>query len=140
VRELSEEFEVKGYRIRKDLMYTSDDEWVKIEGDIAIIGVTDYAQKKLKNIISIELPEIGRRMSKREVVATIESVKAVADVYSPLTGTVIEINETLKDQPELINHDPYEKGWIIKIKIENPSEINMLLKPEEYAKKIYETE
>jgi len=137
---LSEEFEVKGYRIRKDLMYTSDDEWVKIEGDIAIIGVTDYAQKKLKNIISIELPEIGRRMSKREVVATIESVKAVADVYSPLTGTVIEINETLKDQPELINHDPYEKGWIIKIKIENPSEINMLLKPEEYAKKIYETE
>jgi glycine cleavage system H protein len=137
---LSEEFEVKGYRIRKDLMYTLDDEWVKIEGDIAIIGVTDYAQKKLKNIISIELPEIGRRMSKREVVATIESVKAVADVYSPLTGTVIEINETLKDQPELINHDPYEKGWIIKIKIENPSEINMLLKPEEYAKKIYETE
>jgi glycine cleavage system H protein len=140
VRELSEEFEVKGYRIRKDLMYTLDDEWVKIEGDIAIIGVTDYAQKKLKNIISIELPEIGRRMSKREVVATIESVKAVADVYSPLTGTVIEINETLKDQPELINHDPYGKGWIIKIKIENPSEINMLLKPEEYAKKIYETE
>jgi glycine cleavage system H protein len=137
---LSEEFEVKGYRIRKDLMYTLDDEWVKIEGDIAIIGVTDYAQKKLKNIISIELPEIGRRMSKREVVATIESVKAVADVYSPLTGTVIEINETLKDQPELINHDPYGKGWIIKIKIENPSEINMLLKPEEYAKKIYETE
>lgn len=137
---MSEEFEVKGYRIRKDLMYTLDDEWVKIEGDIAIIGVTDYAQKKLKNIISIELPEIGRRMSKREVVATIESVKAVADVYSPLTGTVIEINETLKDQPELINHDPYEKGWIIKIKIENPSEINMLLKPEEYAKKIYETE
>ena len=137
---MSEEFEVKGYRIRKDLMYTSDDEWVKIEGDIAIIGVTDYAQKKLKNIISIELPEIGRRMSKREVVATIESVKAVADVYSPLTGTVIEINETLKDQPELINHDPYGKGWIIKIKIENPSEINMLLKPEEYAKKIYETE
>jgi glycine cleavage system H protein len=140
VQELSEEFEVKGYRIRKDLMYTLDDEWVKIEGDIAIIGVTDYAQKKLKNIISIELPEIGRRMSKREVVATIESVKAVADVYSPLTGTVIEINETLKDQPELINHDPYGKGWIIKIKIENPSEINMLLKPEEYAKKIYETE
>jgi len=137
---LSEEFKVKGYRIRKDLMYTLDDEWVKIEGDIAIIGVTDYAQKKLKNIISIELPEIGRRMSKREVVATIESVKAVADVYSPLTGTVIEINETLKDQPELINHDPYGKGWIIKIKIENPSEINMLLKPEEYAKKIYETE
>jgi glycine cleavage system H protein len=137
---LSEEFEVKGYRIRKDLMYTLDDEWVKIEGDIAIIGVTDYAQKKLKNIISIELPEIGRRMSKREVVATIESVKAVADVYSPLTGTVIEINETLKDQPELINHDPYGKGWIIKIKIENPSEINTLLKPEEYAKKIYETE
>ncbi|MCC6030218.1 MAG: glycine cleavage system protein GcvH [Desulfurococcales archaeon] len=137
---MSEEFEVKGYRIRKDLMYTLDDEWVKIEGDIAIIGVTDYAQKKLKNIISIELPEIGRRMSKREVVATIESVKAVADVYSPLTGTVIEINETLKDQPELINHDPYGKGWIIKIKIENPSEINMLLKPEEYAKKIYETE
>jgi len=137
---LSEEFEVKGYRIRKDLMYTLDDEWVKIEGDITIIGVTDYAQKKLKNIISIELPEIGRRMSKREVVATIESVKAVADVYSPLTGTVIEINETLKDQPELINHDPYGKGWIIKIKIENPSEINMLLKPEEYAKKIYETE
>ncbi len=137
---MSEEFEVKGYRIRKDLMYTLDDEWVKIEGDIAIIGVTDYAQKKLKNIISIELPEIGRRMSKREVVATIESVKAVADVYSPLTGTVIEINETLKDQPELINHDPYGKGWIIKIKIENPSEINTLLKPEEYAKKIYETE
>ncbi|MCC6061361.1 MAG: glycine cleavage system protein GcvH [Desulfurococcales archaeon] len=137
---MSEEFEVKGYRIRKDLMYTLDDEWVKIEGDITIIGVTDYAQKKLKNIISIELPEIGRRMSKREVVATIESVKAVADVYSPLTGTVIEINETLKDQPELINHDPYGKGWIIKIKIENPSEINMLLKPEEYAKKIYETE
>lgn len=135
-----EVIEVKGYRVPRDLLYTPEDEWVRVEGDTAVVGITDYAQKKLKNIVSIELPETGRRVSKREVIATIESVKAVADVYSPLTGSVIEVNEALRDQPELINQDPYGTGWIAKIRIEDPREIGSLLRPEDYAKKISESE
>lgn len=134
------EFYVKNYKILRNLFYTKDDEWVKVEGEIAVIGITDYAQKKLKNIISIELPEKNKRVSRGETIATIESVKAVADVYSPFTGVVVEVNEALRESPELINHDPYGKGWIAKIKIEAIDETRLLLSPDDYAKKISESE
>ncbi len=134
----NEELVVKNYRVPKKLLYTKDDEWVRLEGDVAVIGITDYAQKKLKNIISIDLPNINRKVSKGEVIATIESVKAVADVYAPLTGVIIEVNEILKDSPEKINHDPYGEGWIVKIRIEKLDEIKLLMSPEDYAKKIAE--
>ena len=134
----NEELVVKNYRVPKKLLYTKDDEWVRLEGDVAVIGITDYAQKKLKNIISIDLPNINRKVSKGEVIATIESVKAVADVYAPLTGVIIEVNEILKDAPEKINHDPYGEGWIIKIRVEKLDEIKLLMSPEDYAKKIAE--
>lgn len=137
---MSEEINVKGYKVLKNLLYTTQDEWIKILGDIAIIGVTDYAQKKLKNIISVELPEPGRKVSRGEVIATIESIKTIADVYAPLSGEVIEINEALKQEPEKVNHDPYGEGWLIKIRIESKEEISSLIKPEDYARKIMESE
>ncbi len=131
---------VKNYRIPRNLLYTKEDEWIRIENNMAIIGITDYAQKKLKNIISIELPDINKKVSRGEVIATIESVKAVADVYAPLSGVIVEVNEILRDAPEKINHDPYGEGWIAKIKIETQDEVSHLLSPEEYAKKIAESE
>jgi len=131
---------VKSYRIPRNLLYTKEDEWIRIENDIAVIGITDYAQKKLKNIISIDLPDVNKKVSRGEVIATIESVKAVADVYAPLTGIIIDVNEVLRDTPEKMNHDPYGEGWIAKIKIEARDEIKHLLSPEEYAKKITESE
>ncbi|MEL9929674.1 MAG: glycine cleavage system protein GcvH [Sulfolobales archaeon] len=137
---MSEEINVKGYKVLKNLLYTTQDEWIKILGDTAIIGVTDYAQKKLKNIISVELPEPGRKVSRGEVIATIESIKTIADVYAPLSGEVIEINEALKQEPEKVNHDPYGEGWLIKIRIESKEEISSLIKPEDYARKIMESE
>ncbi|MEZ0290884.1 MAG: glycine cleavage system protein GcvH [Sulfolobales archaeon] len=137
---MANEFSVKGYKILKDLLYTEQDEWVRVEGGVAVIGVTDYAQKKLKNIINVELPELNKRFSRGEVMATIESIKTIADVYAPLSGVVVEVNEMLRQEPERINHDPYGEGWIVKIKILDESEITTLLKPEDYAKKIEESE
>ncbi len=130
------DIEVKGYIVKGDRLYTETDEWVKIEGDIAVIGITDYAQKKLKNIIGVELPSRGARIRRGESFGVVESIKAVSDLYAPVGGEVVEVNERLSSEPELINHEPYGDGWIIKIRIESREELKDLLPPEKYAEKI----
>ncbi|MEM0505428.1 MAG: glycine cleavage system protein GcvH [Sulfolobales archaeon] len=122
------------------IKYSESDEWVRIEGNIAVVGVSDYAQKKLRQIVNVELPEVGKYVSKGESVAIIESVKAVSDVYSPLSGKVVEVNNSLTLHPELINTDPYSEGWLFKIEVLRPEELNELLGPEEYADKIIRSE
>jgi len=131
-----EEVVVKGYRVPKSLLYTETDEWIRIEGEIAVVGITDYAQKKLKNIIGVELPQRGSRVRKGDSVGVMESIKAVADLYAPVSGEVIEVNERLKEEPELINHEPYSGGWIFKIRLSNKDEVKDLLSYEKYSEKI----
>jgi len=106
--------------------------WAKVDGDTALIGISDYAQAKLTNVVFIELPNIGTEAIKGKKIATIESVKSVSEFVSPLSGEVIEVNKELEDSPELINQDPYSKGWIIKIKIKDKSELDDLMSKEEY--------
>ncbi|RLG87195.1 MAG: glycine cleavage system protein GcvH [Thermoprotei archaeon] len=132
--------EVLGYKVVSDRKYTKSDEWVKIENDIAIIGITDYAQRKLRNIVAVELPEINKEVRAGESIAVVESIKTIADVYTPISGIVTEVNEVLMDRPELINDDPYGEGWIVKIKIKDRSELEKLLTPEQYAELIKERE
>ncbi len=116
----------------KNLKYTKDHEWARVEGDAAVVGITDYAQDKLGSIVFVELPAPGKPVKKGQTVVTVDSVKAVAEVYSPLTGEVKEANEPLKDTPEVINQDPYGQGWMVKIKISTPAELGGLLTPEAY--------
>ncbi len=118
------------------LLYTESDEWVRVDGEIAVVGVTDYAQKKLKDIVGVELPEPGDEVSMGDQVAVIESVKAAADVYAPVSGEIVEVNEDLYDAPETINKDPYGEGWLFKIKITNKEELDKLLNHEAYVEKI----
>lgn len=116
----------------KDLHYTESHEWARIAGNIATAGITDYAQHELGDIVYIELPEIGKIVKKGEIFGSVESVKAVSDLYSPLSGRVIEVNSELSSHPEYLNQDPYGKGWIIKVEIEDQSEIKKLMNPESY--------
>ncbi len=127
------------YSVPKNLLYTAKDEWVRIEGDTATLGITDYAQKKLKYIVNVELPEVGKKVKVDESVATLESVKAVAEVYTPVEGEIIEINEELTEKPDLINTDPYGRGWIVKLRTSKIDE-GKLLSPENYADKISKEE
>ncbi len=120
--------------IPKELKYTNEHEWVRIEGDKATVGITDHAQSALGDITFIELPETGRKVKKSDSVATVESVKAASDIYAPLSGEIVEINEKLNDSPEVINSSPYADGWIYKIKIANNSEANSLLDEASYEK------
>jgi len=115
-----------------DLKYGKQHEWVKVEEDIAIVGVTDFAQKQLTDIVFVELPEKGKKVEQNKQMAVIESVKSVSDVFSPISGEVIEINEKLKDNPDTINKEPYGEGWIAKIKMENKDELNNLMSAEDY--------
>ena len=116
----------------KDRNYTKDHEWARLEGDVAVVGITDYAQDKLGSIVFVELPSPGKSIKKGQTVVTVDSVKAVAEVYSPLSGEVKEANDPLKDTPEVINQDPYGQGWMVKIKISTPAELDGLLTPEAY--------
>ena len=125
-------------KVPEELKYTEEHEWVKVEGDIAIVGITDFAQNELSDIVYVELPEVGKNIKKGDVIATVEAVKTVADVYSPVSGEIIEVNEKLKDEPSIINNDPYGEGWIAKVKMENPEEISALLDHEAYTKLIEE--
>jgi glycine cleavage system H protein len=123
----------------ENLKYTKEHEWVRVENDsIGVVGITDYAQSELGDIVYVELPQIGKQVKQLEPFGTIEAVKAVSDLFSPLSGEVIEVNEKLKDSPDLINKDPYGEGWIIKIKISDLSELNNLLSAEDYKKLIGE--
>ncbi len=118
--------------VPENLKYTKEHEWARIEGDIAIIGITDYAQGELGDIVYLELPEVGSEIAKDESFGTVEAVKAVSDLYAPLSGEVVEVNEALQDAPETVNSDPYGEGWLIKVKIKNPGEIDDLLDSTDY--------
>ncbi len=135
-----DKIEIFGYIVLRDRLYTETDEWVKIEDNTVVVGVTDYAQKKLRDVVGVELPEVGQEVKQGEAVGTIESVKATADLYAPVSGKVIEVNERLLDEPELVNKDPYGEGWMFKIEITDRSELDKLLSPEKYAEKIKERE
>lgn len=110
-----------------ELKYTEEHEWIAIEADIATIGISDFAQSQLGDVVFVELPEVGDELEAGKPFGVVESVKAVSDVYSPLSGEVMEINEDLPDAPELLNTSPYEDGWMIKIRLSNPQELDDLL-------------
>ena len=119
-----------------NIKYTEDHEWVKIDGDIATVGITNFAQSELGDIIFIEFPDNGLEVNQKESLGTLEAVKTVADIFSPLSGTIIELNENLESKPELINESPYEAGWILKIKISNSDQIDLLMSSSDYSKLI----
>jgi glycine cleavage system H protein len=122
-----------------DRLYSSDHEWVKDNGDgTAIIGITDHAQEMLTDIVFVELPQIGKKVAKSEPVAVVESVKSVSDVYSPVSGEVLDVNSKLEDTPELINSDAFGEGWIVKIRLSDASELKSLLNAADYEKFVKE--
>ncbi len=118
--------------IPKDLMYSKDHEWIKFDNNVVTIGITDFAQGELGDIIFVELPEVGKEIEKDEVFGTIEAVKTVSDLVSPVTGKVVEINDEIEDSPEFVNEDCYGKGWFVKIEINDLSKKDKLLSAEEY--------
>jgi len=118
--------------IPSELKYTKDHEWVKIEGDIAVVGITDFAQRELGDIVYVDVETLDETVDKDEVFGTVEAVKTVSDLIMPLTGEVTEFNEDLQDNPETVNTDPYGSGWMIKIKISNTTEIDNLLSADAY--------
>jgi glycine cleavage system H protein len=128
----------KKYLIPENLLYTSTHEWIKVVDSIGTVGITDYAQDQLHDIVYIELPEINIHVKKGDVVLEIESVKAVAEVYSPVSGKIIGVNEILNDTPEIVNKSPYEEGWLFKISIDDKNELIGLLTPKKYASLIKE--
>ena len=122
--------------IKPELKYTKDHEWVRVEENQAIVGITDYAQGELGDIVYVEIEALGEDLKKEEIFGSVEAVKTVSDLFLPVSGTVTEVNEGLEDNPELINEDPYNKGWIIKMKIQNPDELEELLDSESYKELI----
>ena len=122
----------------EELGYTKDHEWVRVSGDEATAGITDHAQKQLGDVVYVELPKVGDKFDAAEPFGSVESVKAVSEVYMPLTGSVLAANGTLNDQPEKVNEDPYGEGWMIRIKMSNPSEVDGLLSAVEYEDYIKE--
>jgi glycine cleavage system H protein len=118
--------------IPENLKYTKDHEWVLVDGDVVTIGITDFAQGELGDIVFVEIETEGETIDKEEVFGTIEAVKTVSDLYMPVTGEIIEVNADLEDKPELVNQDPYEGGWMIKINMSDSTEIDSLLSAEDY--------
>jgi glycine cleavage system H protein len=118
--------------VPKHLRYTKDHEWVRLEDGKARVGITDHAQKSLGDIVYVELPAVGKTVKKGERAATVESVKAVGEVFAPLSGKVVEVNETVTQSPDLINKDPYGQGWLFVLEIADNKEIETLLTPEAY--------
>lgn len=124
---------MSNWKTPADLKYTRSDEWVRIEGDIATLGISDYAQDQLNDIVYVDLPAKGSQINVGGSFGTVESVKAAADLYSPVGGTVIEVNDALTSQPELINSDPYGRGWIVKLKLSDTSGVDALMDASAYA-------
>ncbi len=118
--------------VPENLKFTKDHEWVLIDGDIATVGITEFAQGELGDIVFVEIETEDEDLDKEEVFGTIEAVKTVSDLYMPVAGKVIEVNEELEDQPDLVNKEPYEGGWMIKIKVANPEELDQLLTADQY--------
>lgn len=122
--------------IPENLKYTKDHEWIKVDGNLAIVGITDYAQGELGDIVFIEIETVGENLGKEEVFGTIEAVKTVSDLFMPAGGTIEEVNPELENSPDLVNKDPYGKGWLIKVKLNDSSELNQLLDSKAYAQLI----
>ncbi len=114
------------------LLFTKDHEWIKISGNEALVGISDYAQSELGEIVFVELPSVGDVRKKEEVFGTVEAVKAVSDLFMPVSGEVVDVNKSLEDKPELINESPYEDGWMIKILLSDPQEVNDLMSEDQY--------
>ena len=117
-----------------NLLYTNEHEWIRVEGNEAFVGITDYAQSELGDIVFVELPNADDEFEKNDVFGAIEAVKTLADLFLPVSGKIVEVNERIENKPELINSDPYNDGWLIKMTILNPDELNEILKPEDYKK------
>jgi|TARA_B100001013_G_scaffold70288_1_gene37007 glycine cleavage system H protein len=120
----------------KELKYTKEHEWIKVDGNIATIGITDFAQGELGDIVYIEIDSIGNELNVSEIFGTVEAVKTVSDLFMPIKGTVLEINSNIESTPEIVNEDPYDKGWIIKIEISENRDIENLLSADDYRKMI----
>lgn len=123
-------------KIPAELKYTEDHEWVRVEGDTATVGITDFAQGELGDVVFVEIETEGEELDKGETFGTVEAVKTVSDLFMPVGGEVAEVNEALADEPELVNKDPYGKGWMIKIKLKNSSELDELLSADDYKNMI----
>ncbi len=121
-------------KVPEELKYRETHEWARIEDGVATVGITDYAQEELGDVVYVELPEVGRAVRGGEAVAVIESVKTASDIYAPLSGEVVAVNEALADHPEKVNEDPYGEGWIFKLRIADPAEVEALLDAEAYRK------
>ena len=119
--------------VPKELKYTKDHEWIILDGDIATVGITDFAQRELGDIVYVEVESVGEILKCDEVFGTVEAVKTVSDLFLPVSGEIIEFNENLDDNPELVNSDPYGEGWMIKLKVSDINDMNLLLSPEEYS-------
>ncbi|HBK79372.1 MAG TPA: glycine cleavage system protein GcvH [Nitrospinae bacterium] len=120
------------------LKYSREHEWVKVEGNIALVGITDHAQSELGDVVYVELPEVGSELEANSTFGVVESVKAVSDLFAPVTGTVTEVNQQLNDEPELVNSDPFEDGWMLRIEMSDTSEVDALLELDDYKAYIEE--
>jgi len=129
----AERFKEESMEFPEGLLYSKEHEWVLVEGDTATIGITEFAQEELGDVVYVELPEVGEKIVKDDPFGAVESVKAVSDVYAPLSGTVLEINDVLPDSPETINDDPYGDGWMIRVEMNDKDDLKDLMPAEEYA-------
>lgn len=117
----------------EDLLYTEEHEWVRVEDDVCVVGITQFAQEELGEVVFVELPEVGQVFDAGDEIGTIESVKAVAEVYTPVAGEIVEVNEAVADEPELINDDPHHEGWLIKLRFSSADDLKKLMKADAYA-------
>ncbi len=134
-QEKHKQLKIKIMNIPENLRYTDDHEWLRLDGDVAYVGITDYAQKELGDIVYVEVETVGETLSQGDTLGSIEAVKTVADIFMPIDGEVLEKNEKLDDQPELINSDPYGEGWIVKVKLSDASQLDSLLSADDYKAK-----
>jgi glycine cleavage system H protein len=118
--------------VPEDLHYSKDHEWISVEGDVGTIGITDHAQNALGDVVYVEVPKVGDSFSAHEAFGSVESVKAVSEIFTPISGEVVEVNESLQDEPEKVNTDPYGDGWMIRLRMSNPGEVDSLLTAAEY--------
>ncbi len=118
--------------VPEDLHYSKDHEWIRVEGDVGTIGITDHAQNSLGDVVYVELPKVGESFAAHESFGSVESVKAVSEIFTPVGGEITEVNESLQDEPEKVNTDPYGEGWMIRVRMSNPGEVDSLLNAAEY--------
>ena len=123
-------------KIPPDLKYANSHEWVRVDGQIGTVGITDHAQHELTDVVFVEVPAVGRKVKAGEAVAVVESVKTASDIYSPVSGEIVESNKTVAEKPDLVNSDPYGQGWFYKIKLANPAELSKLLTPADYKSQL----